>query len=215
MKSLCVPILATKSVWKKWNECNICVEDPNKAPFPKRIEDTSYGYQQNRDLDHTGKCLTQKYIQFSHVLKIFFLSLLINVVGREGFEPKISCTFALLELFLYIFSSFPIWNSWLEIKSKEYQETESGLHRRITKLLRLRSKLPIDEVAEWLRRWTANPMCSACVGSNPIFVDPFLVCCLSTLVRSLVFWCLIFLLLPSGECSINNPVNKWVLSAWR
>ena len=106
------------------------------------------------------------------------------------------------------FSSFPIWNSWLEIKSKEYQETESGLHRRITKLLRLRWKLPIDEVAEWLRRWTANPMCSACVGSNPILVDPFLVCCLSTLVRSLVSWCLIFLLIPSSECSINNLVNK-------
>ena len=27
-----------------------------------------------------------------------------------------------------------------------------------------------DEVAEWLRRWTANPMCSARVGSNPIVV---------------------------------------------
>ena len=27
-----------------------------------------------------------------------------------------------------------------------------------------------DEVAEWLRRWTANPMGSARVGSNPIFV---------------------------------------------
>ena len=31
-----------------------------------------------------------------------------------------------------------------------------------------------DEVAEWLRRWTANPMCSARVGSNPILVDMFL-----------------------------------------
>ena len=30
-----------------------------------------------------------------------------------------------------------------------------------------------DEVAEWLRRWTANPMCSARVGSNPILVAPF------------------------------------------
>jgi hypothetical protein len=30
-----------------------------------------------------------------------------------------------------------------------------------------------DEVAEWLRRWTANPMGSARVGSNPIFVDIF------------------------------------------
>ena len=56
-------------------QCNICIEDPNKAPFPKRIGDTSYGYQQNRGLYLTGKCLTQKYIQFSHVLKIFFLSL--------------------------------------------------------------------------------------------------------------------------------------------
>ena len=30
-----------------------------------------------------------------------------------------------------------------------------------------------DEVAEWLRRWTANPMCSARVGSNPILVGSF------------------------------------------
>ena len=30
-----------------------------------------------------------------------------------------------------------------------------------------------DEVAEWLRRWTANPMGSARVGSNPIFVETF------------------------------------------
>ena len=29
----------------------------------------------------------------------------------------------------------------------------------------------VDEVAEWLRRWTANPMGSARVGSNPILVD--------------------------------------------
>ena len=28
----------------------------------------------------------------------------------------------------------------------------------------------VDEVAEWLRRWTANPMGSARVGSNPILV---------------------------------------------
>ena len=27
-----------------------------------------------------------------------------------------------------------------------------------------------DEMAEWLGRWTANPMCSARVGSNPILV---------------------------------------------
>ena len=30
--------------------------------------------------------------------------------------------------------------------------------------------LTADEVAEWLRRWTANPMCCARVGSNPILV---------------------------------------------
>ena len=30
-----------------------------------------------------------------------------------------------------------------------------------------------DKVAEWLRRWTANPMCSARAGSNPILVDIF------------------------------------------
>ena len=28
-------------------------------------------------------------------------------------------------------------------------------------------------MAEWLRRWTANPMCSARVGSNPIGVVLF------------------------------------------
>ena len=31
----------------------------------------------------------------------------------------------------------------------------------------------VDEVAEWLRRWTANPMCSARGGSNPILVVIF------------------------------------------
>ena len=33
-----------------------------------------------------------------------------------------------------------------------------------------------DEVAEWLRRWTANPLGSARVGSNPILVDDFETC---------------------------------------
>ena len=32
-----------------------------------------------------------------------------------------------------------------------------------------------DEVAEWLRRWTANPLGSARVGTNPIFVDDILI----------------------------------------
>ena len=30
-----------------------------------------------------------------------------------------------------------------------------------------------DKVAEWLRRWTANPFPSGSVGSNPILVDSF------------------------------------------
>lgn len=32
-----------------------------------------------------------------------------------------------------------------------------------------------DEVAERLRHWTANPMCSTRVGSNPIHVDEFFI----------------------------------------
>ena len=32
----------------------------------------------------------------------------------------------------------------------------------------------LDEVAEWLRRWTANPLGSPRVGSNPILVEYFL-----------------------------------------
>ncbi len=30
---------------------------------------------------------------------------------------------------------------------------------------------PRDEVAEWLRRWTANPLCFAREGSNPFLVE--------------------------------------------
>ena len=30
-----------------------------------------------------------------------------------------------------------------------------------------------DEVAEWLRRWTATPLCFARVGSNPTLVALF------------------------------------------
>lgn len=40
-----------------------------------------------------------------------------------------------------------------------------------------------DEVAEWLRRWTANPMCSARVGSNPILVDSLFVTLQNILVH--------------------------------
>ena len=37
----------------------------------------------------------------------------------------------------------------------------------------LEAQLMWDEVAEWLRRWTANPLCSARMGSNPILIDLF------------------------------------------
>jgi hypothetical protein len=36
------------------------------------------------------------------------------------------------------------------------------------------SKKSKDEVAEWLRRWTANPLGFAREGSNPFFVVYFL-----------------------------------------
>ena len=56
-----------------------------------------------------------------------------------------------------------------------------------------------DEVAEWLRRWTANPLGSPRVDLNPILVDfrfcvvVFFVCVCSFV--SLVGWCLLLLLL--------------------
>ena len=37
-------------------------------------------------------------------------------------------------------------------------------------LTTIHSPLEVTEVAEWLRRWNANPMCSARVGSNPLLV---------------------------------------------
>ena len=45
-----------------------------------------------------------------------------------------------------------------------------GESASISQLLAKVRALAFDEVAEWLRRWTANPMCSARVGSNPILV---------------------------------------------
>ena len=59
-----------------------------------------------------------------------------------------------------------------------------------------------DEVAEWLMRWTANPLCSARVGSNPILVDLLLIfvnfllrnfnaillCCVAIMAVKIYFW---------------------------
>ena len=43
-------------------------------------------------------------------------------------------------------------------------DNEKALERHVLVACR------IDEVAEWLRRWTANPLGSARVGSNPILL---------------------------------------------
>ena len=42
-----------------------------------------------------------------------------------------------------------------------------------------------DEVAEWLRRWTANPLGSPRVSSNLILVENFLVMLSNTTKRQL------------------------------
>ena len=42
-------------------------------------------------------------------------------------------------------------------------------------LIALILTLHADEVAEWLRRWTANPLGSPRVGSNPILVDIYFI----------------------------------------
>ena len=46
-----------------------------------------------------------------------------------------------------------------------------------------------DEVAEWLRRWTANPLGSPRVGSNPILVE-------------------LFFIFTQIEFSLNGKLNK-------
>ena len=53
----------------------------------------------------------------------------------------------------------------------------------------------IDKMAEWLRRWTVNPLGSASVGSNPIFV--------AFLFGSMVKWIAIF--------SLNSAIKVQIL----
>ena len=79
------------------------------------------------------------------------------------------------------FVRFVVTRKWLErdpapprfyhIKShsryRHHVRLENMFKNDLTTLI---SRSSIDEVAEWLRRWTANPMCSARVGSNPILV---------------------------------------------
>ena len=63
-----------------------------------------------------------------------------------------------------------------------------------------------DEVAEWPRRWTANPLCSARVGSNPTLVERFSLLFKYPCKKPCI---LLFLLLSSGEFLINDLVNKY------
>lgn len=52
-----------------------------------------------------------------------------------------------------------------------WEMSKSNLSKtQIPAAIGVKSALKQDEVAEWLRRWTANPLCSARVGSNPILV---------------------------------------------
>ena len=46
-----------------------------------------------------------------------------------------------------------------------------------------------DEVAEWLRRWTANPMGSARVGSNPILVGSFFTHPMGDITEDIISMC--------------------------
>ena len=50
----------------------------------------------------------------------------------------------------------------------------------------------MDKMAEWLKRWTVNPLVSARVGTNPIFVVFLIgstvkwiaICCLNIFIRA-------------------------------
>ena len=48
----------------------------------------------------------------------------------------------------------------------------------------------VDKMAEWLRRWTLNPLVSARVGSNPTFV----VFLIGSTVKWIAICCLIVLI---------------------
>ena len=77
-----------------------------------------------------------------------------------GSTPGVGNIFALQLLSLFILFIF---------LSLTYLQGEI----RAKRLVLISLTLCHDEVAEWLRRWTANPMGSARVGSNPIFVEIF------------------------------------------
>ena len=47
-------------------------------------------------------------------------------------------------------------------------DTDTRMPYMAASCCRPRGQTDFDEVAEWLRRWTANALCPACVGSNAI-----------------------------------------------
>ena len=50
--------------------------------------------------------------------------------------------------------------------SEERQQGEGGTYNDVLEFLKTQE----DIMAEWLRRWTANPLGSARAGSNPVVV---------------------------------------------
>ena len=88
----------------------------------------------------------------------------------------------------------------LHINTYRRHSSPSGMQNIChIKLRSLECEMLWDEVAEWLRRWTANPMCSACVGSNPILVVG------SRRDSSLFSFLAQRSSLSSVEASMNNP----------
>ena len=43
----------------------------------------------------------------------------------------------------------------------------------IDKMTIVKDEISNDQMSEWLRRWTANPLGSARAGSNPVLVVKF------------------------------------------
>ena len=59
----------------------------------------------------------------------------------------------------------------------------------------------INQRAEWLKRWTANPLCSAPMGSNPILIG-------LQLPRRSLRWASLVVQL------VRNPPAKWEIWVW-
>ena len=63
------------------------------------------------------------------------------------------------------------------------------------------SRLNIDEVAEWLRRWPAKPLGFAREGSNPFLVEFFYLLGKNLLILENIAF---------NELKINNPIYDYV-----